>query len=93
MALSSPGNIDYYGFPTRNKITGCRPRKPELPIYNLMRSLRNGSPTSLEQLDVISHDQRLMRRVAKFIYEVLEIFHSVPIFVPVPYTYLPPPEQ
>ncbi|KAF8222404.1 hypothetical protein L208DRAFT_1413500 [Tricholoma matsutake] len=46
-------------------------------------------PDLLEQLIDLLHDQRLTERLAKYIYVVLAVFSSVPMFIPAPYTYLP----
>ena len=35
------------------------------------------------------HDGRLSNPVAKFLYNVLAIFYSVPMYVPAPYLYSP----
>jgi len=35
------------------------------------------------------HDKRLPLPIAKFIYNVLEVFYSVPMYVPAPYLYSP----
>jgi exonuclease III len=43
----------------------------------------------LAVLVVLLHDQRLTVCMAKYIYVVLEIFGSAPIFIPSPYAYLP----
>ena len=46
-------------------------------------------PDLLQQLKIILHDQRLTERVARYIYVVLGIFSSVPMYIPPPYTYMP----
>ena len=47
------------------------------------------TPNSLALLVILLTDRRLTERVAKYIYVVLEIFGSAPIFIPAPYNYLP----
>jgi hypothetical protein len=44
---------------------------------------------SLALLVALLHDQRLTERMAKYIYVVLEIYGSAPIYIPAPYMYLP----
>jgi hypothetical protein len=43
----------------------------------------------LEQLIDFLHDHRLTEIVARYAYVVLELFSSVPMFIPAPSTYLP----
>ena len=35
------------------------------------------------------HDKRVTEPVAKFIYKVLDVFYSVPMYIPAPYLYSP----
>ena len=48
-----------------------------------------GKADLLEQLIDLLHDRRLTERVAKYVYVVLEVFSSMPMFIPAPYTYFP----
>ena len=42
----------------------------------------------LGQLLELLYDEHLMQQVAKFIYNILEVYNSVPMFIPPPYLYL-----
>ena len=55
------------------EIVGCAPWSADL----------------LGQLLELLYDERLTQRVAKFIYDILEVYNSVPMFIPPPYSHLP----
>ena len=44
---------------------------------------------SFQQLTDLLHHPEITSRVAKYIYNVCDVFNSVPMFVPPPYMYLP----
>jgi hypothetical protein len=46
-------------------------------------------PDSHTQLLQLLHDRRLPIPIAKFIFQVLTLFYSVPMYIPAPYLYSP----
>ena len=46
-------------------------------------------PDSRTLLLSLLHDKRLPVPVAKFLYNILTVFYSVPMYVPAPYLYAP----
>ena len=74
----------------------CRGHHQLVPIRDTMRSevlaiapLLPWLANPGDQLLALLHDKRLATPMAKFIYNILTVFYSTPMFVPAPYLYSP----